>query len=210
MHYSILKLVLAIQIWNHSLEELCVLSHHEILFSLKGIDNGFEHGCLRELIFQVNCFQLIANKVIIRLVGVVELFEVVENVLDLLNVLGGDPEEVLGVLEALGFDFLDLLHGVLLLLAPGELFAEEVEDNEVEAPEVVASRKVYAVMRVQRRKRDSASEVGLLALGDRLGVLVEVALSEAEVDNVNVFVVERKHKVGLKLRVLTALMSRWM
>ena len=205
-----MKLVLAIQIWNHSLEELCVLSHHEILFSLKGIDNGIEPGCLRELIFQVNCFQLIANKVIIRLVGVVELFEVVENVLDLLNVLGGDPEEVLGVLEALGFDFLDLLHGVLLLLAPGELLAEEVEDNEVEAPEVVASRKVYAVMRVQRRKRDSASEVGLLALGDRLGVLVEVALSEAEVDNVNVFVVERKHKVGLKLRVLTALMSRWM
>lgn len=210
MHYSILKLVLAIQIWNHSLEELCVLSHHEILFSLKGIDNGIEHRCLRELIFQVNSFQLIANKVIIRLVGVVELFEVVENVLDLLYVLGGDPEEVLGVLETLGFDLLDLLHGVLLLLAPGELFAEEVEDNEVEAPEVVASRKIHAVMRVERRKRDSASEVGLLALGDRLGVLVEVALGEAEVDNVNVFVVERKHKVGLKLRVLTALMSRWM
>jgi hypothetical protein len=178
------------------------------MFSLEG--EGVEKTSLRELIFEVNSFQLIANKVVIRLVGVVEFFEVIENVLDLLDVLGGDPEKVLRVLQALSLDLLDLLHGVLLLFAPGELFLEKVEDHKVKAPQVVASGQVDAVVGVEGGEGDGAPEVGLLALGDGLGVLVEVALGKAEVDDVNVFIVEREHKVGLGSRCLTALMSRWM
>lgn len=122
----------------------------------------------------------------------------VKNVFDLLNVFSNNPQKLFRVFEALSFDLLDLLHGVFLLFAPFKAFSEEVKYDEVEAPEVVPSRKVYAVMRIQRGKGHSPSEVGLLALGHWLLVFIQVTFSEAKVHNVNVFIVEREHKVGLE------------
>jgi hypothetical protein len=55
----------------------------------------------------------------------------IKNVPDLNHVSGGNPKFLLWFPEALSFDCLDLIHGVVLLLPPLELFVQEVEDNKV-------------------------------------------------------------------------------
>lgn len=63
-----MKIRLAIQILNHALIKLGVLAHHEILFSLEVVHHGFKHSRLRELVFQVNGLEFIANIIVVWLV----------------------------------------------------------------------------------------------------------------------------------------------
>ena len=83
------------------------------------------------LISLVDGNELILDELIVWLILVFELVDIVENVLDLVNVLRLVPEHLLWVLEALGLDFLNLLHGVLLDFSPDQLLLQEVQDDKV-------------------------------------------------------------------------------
>ena len=83
--------------------------------------------------------QLVSDVGVVRLGGVLQRLEVVEDVFDFMEVFSGNPQLFLGVLEAVGLDLLDLVHGVLLLLPPLEFLLEEVQDDEVQTPQVISS-----------------------------------------------------------------------
>lgn len=83
------------------------------------------------LISLVDGNELILDKLIVWLILVFELVDIVENVLDLVDVLRLVPEHLLWVLEALGLDFLNLLHSVLLDFSPDQLLLQEVQDDKV-------------------------------------------------------------------------------
>lgn len=83
------------------------------------------------LISLVDRDELILDELIVWLILVFELVDIVENVLDLVNVLRLVPKHLLWVLEALGLDFLNLLHGVLLDFSPDQLLLQEVQDDKV-------------------------------------------------------------------------------
>ena len=77
-----------------------------------------------------------------RLVLVPERLDVIEYVPDLDHVPGGDPEFLLRLPHAISLDGLDLIHRVVLLLTPLELLVQEVQDHEVQGPEVVPPTEV--------------------------------------------------------------------
>lgn len=98
------------------------------------------------LVLGEDAFELVPYELVVGLVFVGETHEVVVNVSDLDDVLCNDPQLLLGIVQALGFNVLHLVHRVLLLLAPLQLFVQEVEDDEVETPDVVPSGKVLLLV----------------------------------------------------------------
>lgn len=86
--------------------------------------------------------QVVADELIIRLVLVSQRLDMIEYVPHLDHVPGGDPEFLLGLGHAISLDGLDLIHRVILLLSPLEFLIEEIEDHEVQGPEVVPPAEV--------------------------------------------------------------------
>lgn len=80
----------------------------------------------------VNLEQLVDHELVVGHVLVVQARDVVEDLLDLLDALGGaDPEFAARALQALSLDVLDLVDGVVALLTPLELFVQEVQHREI-------------------------------------------------------------------------------
>lgn len=78
---------------------------------------------------------------IVRLVSVLKLFYFVKYVLDFRHVLcSATPKMLLRIIQAQRFGVSDFVHGGGFVGSPGELFVEELEQNKVPAPEVVAPR----------------------------------------------------------------------
>ncbi len=101
-------------------------------------------GVLRRLPLQ-DLFQFPPNVLVVGTVGVLELGERVEDVPHLGDRLRcRSPEVLVRFGETLGFNVPDLVNLVVLTVSPGQLLVEEVEDDEVEAPEVVPSRQVLS------------------------------------------------------------------
>lgn len=116
------------------------------------------------LIVFVNRNELPFDIVVVGLIGIRELLEVHEDVFHLLEVLGLLPEVSLWVLDALGFDVLDFVHGVLFYLSPDQFFLKEIEDHEVETPKIISTREIDVVMRIQTGKTNCSTEVSLFSL----------------------------------------------
>lgn len=70
--------------------------------------------------------------------------DMVEDVAHLRDVLGHDPQLLLGVAEALSFYVFDFIHCVLLLFPPFEFFVQKVEDHKIETPHVISPRQVLS------------------------------------------------------------------
>ena len=119
-------------------------------------------------IIVVDLQQLVDDELVVRHVGVVQPLDVVENLVNLLDTLGGaNPELAFWALEALGLDILNLHDGEVPLLTPLELLVEEVEHRKVKTPHIVSTRKVNVVVRVQTREGDRTAEVSVFAFGQR-------------------------------------------
>ena len=86
--------------------------------------------------------QIVADELIVRLVLVSQRLDMIEYVPHLDHVPCGDPEFLLGLGHAVSLNGLDLIHRVVLLLSPLEFLIEEVEDHEVQGPEVVPPAEV--------------------------------------------------------------------
>lgn len=121
-----------------------------------------------------------------------------EDSVHLLDILRSYPKLLPRVVKALLLDVFDLIHGRFLLVSPLELLVQEVEDDEVERPEVISSREVDAIVGIQRCKRYGSPEVGLVALFDRVTSIVQVLLGEAKVHNEDLLVVLGQHEVRLE------------
>ena len=63
----------------------------------------------------------------------------VEDGLDLLDILGSNPELLFRTAQTLGLDVFYLIHRVLLLLSPFEFLVKEVKDHKVETPQIISS-----------------------------------------------------------------------
>lgn len=149
------------------------------------------------VVLVVDLEQQVLDGVVVWAVLVLQLVDLVEDQLNFWNAVGRtDPELLLRILEALGFDVFDLVNTVVSLLTPLELLVEEVKHREVETPEVVTAGQVDVVVCVQRRERDRATEVGLLAFGHDLHVVVQVLLRQAEIDDENATVLLAQNEVA--------------
>ena len=82
------------------------------------------------------------------------------------------PKVPLRVFEALGFNVLHLVHGVLLHLSPHEFLLEEIQDHEVQTPKVISPRKIDIVVCIQTRKTYRSPEICLFSLSNRIFVTV--------------------------------------
>ena len=97
----------------------------------------------------VDSDELLLDLVVVWLVGVLERPDVVEDIFDFLDVLRlVDPKILLRILKTSRFDLLYSLHRVFPVLTPLQLLLEEVQDDEVQTPEVVPPRQVYVVVGV--------------------------------------------------------------
>lgn len=152
----------------------------------------------------------------------------VEDVLNFHDVLGSYPELLLWIVETLSLYVLNFVHCVLLLLPPLKFLVEEVEYDEVQAPQIISPWQILfekwikkdpydVVVGVKRGERYSASEISLLSLCERrLGSVIQMLLGESEINNVNMLVVSGEYKVRLyAIRkyyyvFITALTSLWM
>lgn len=92
-------------------------------------------------------------------------------------------------------DCFDFVHGVFLFLAPLELFFEEIEDDEIETPEIISPRQVDVVVSVQACKAHCASEIGCFSLLDWSLTAIEVLLRETEVDNKDLAIILAQNEV---------------
>jgi hypothetical protein len=90
------------------------------------------------LIALVDADQLVFDELVVGHVLVLEALDVVEDVLDLLNILGFVPEQSLWRVEAIGLDVLYFVHCVLLDLTPDKLLFQEVKNDKVQTPEIIA------------------------------------------------------------------------
>lgn len=113
-----------------------------------------------------------------------------KNLLHFFNALGrANPELALRILDALGLDLFDLDYRVVSLLSPLKFLIQEVEHCKVETPQIISTRQVDIIVRVQTRKRDSAAEVCVAPLGHGLTLTVKMLLGEAEVDDVDLAII---------------------
>lgn len=86
--------------------------------------------------------QVVSHQAVVGTVLVVESLQVVVDVLDLLVMASRKPELLVGSVETGFLNVFNLVHGIVLLLAPFQLLVQEVEDHEVEGPEVISPREV--------------------------------------------------------------------
>jgi hypothetical protein len=70
---------------------------------------------------------------------IAQTLNVMENDFDFFMVLSLDPQFLDRTVQAFYFYVLNFVHGVLLLLPPLEFLIEEVQNDEVEAPQIVPS-----------------------------------------------------------------------
>lgn len=149
------------------------------------------------LVLIVHFDELLLNQVVVGAVGVVEAVDVVEYRLHLGDVARrAHPQLFFRVAEVARFDVLHLINGVVSLFPPLQLLIQEVHHREVVGPDVVAARQVHIVVGVQGGEGDRASEVDFAALGQRLlGNLVEVALGQPEVHDVDAAGLAAQHEV---------------
>lgn len=102
-----------------------------------------------------------------------------------------------GVVEALGFDILDLVHGVLLYFSPAKFFFKKIKNHKVETPQIVTPRQVDVVVGVEACKAHCASEVSSSSLLDRaFRVVIQVLFCESEVNDVYFLKVLAENKIG--------------
>jgi len=129
--------------------------------------------CQEHLIIIINRQELRLDVQVVWLIHVVEGLDVVEDVLNFAN-LGSRtaPQLAARVFQALRFDVLHLVDGVVALLSPLEFLIQKVEHREIKGPDVISASKFNILVGVQGREGDGASEICLLALGH--GVLVGV------------------------------------
>lgn len=107
------------------------------------------------------------------------------------------PEFFLWIPEIFGFYVFDLINRVVALLPPFQLLIQEVHHCEVVAPNVVSARQIHIIVRIETGEGNSASEVNFAPFGQWLfSDLVQVALGQAEVDNVNAAGLPTQNKIA--------------
>ena len=75
----------------------------------------------------------------------------VENVLNFRDVFSYNPELLLRIIQAVGFNVFDFVHSVFFLFSPFELLVEEVKDHKVETPQIVSSGKVLFMVSITNK-----------------------------------------------------------
>jgi hypothetical protein len=99
------------------------------------------------------------------------------------------PKVLLWVFQALSLYVFYLIHRILFYFSPKKLFLEEVQDDEIQTPEVIPPGKVNVIVCVKRSKADSSSEISLLSLPYWVLVRVKMLLCETEINDEDLFIV---------------------
>lgn len=108
--------------------------------------DGVERGALQVVrdfgASHVDALELISDEFVVRSVFVLERADVLKDDFDFIQVASLEPELLFGIAQTVCLDVPHLVHSVLLLLSPLQLLVEEVENDEVVAPEVVSPGQI--------------------------------------------------------------------
>ena len=96
-------------------------------------------------VFVKDTFKLVSDVLIVRLVLVLQTCNVIENVLNFLYIFCHNPQFWFGIIQTFGLYVLNFIHGVFFLFSPLEFLIKEVENNKVQAPNIISSWKVLYI-----------------------------------------------------------------
>lgn len=92
-------------------------------------------------VFVKDILKLVSYITVVWLVIVLQTFNVIENVLNLLHVFGYNPKFRFGIIQTFNFYVLNLVY-LIFLFSPLELLLKEVKNKKVQAPYIISPWKI--------------------------------------------------------------------